>query len=70
VNTQTYHDHGKKKKVMNMSKFVTKIDELLDEYDTTKDIDVLEAVIELIEDEIDSQKDAQSSACHPDIPEV
>jgi len=41
---------------MNMSKFVDKIDELLDEYDTSRDIDVLEAVIELIEDEIDKRK--------------
>jgi len=56
VNAQTYHDRGKKKKVMKMSKFVDKIDELLDEYDTSKDVDVLEAVIELIEDEIDKSK--------------
>jgi len=41
---------------MNMSKFVDKIDELLDEYDTSRDIDVLEAVIELIEDEIEKRK--------------
>jgi len=41
---------------MSLSKFVDKIDELLDEYDTSRDIDVLEAVIELIEDEIDKRK--------------
>jgi len=39
-----------------MSKFVDKIDELLDEYDKTNDVDVLEAAIELIEDEIDRRK--------------
>jgi len=39
-----------------MSKFVDKIDELIDEYDTSKDVDVLEAVIELIEDEMDKSK--------------
>jgi len=53
-----------------MSKFVNKIDELLDEYDASKDIDVLEAVIELIEDEIDSAKDSQVGACHPDLPDI
>jgi len=39
-----------------MSKFVDKIDELLDEYDKDRDVDVLEAAIELIEDEIDKRK--------------
>jgi len=53
---QTFHDHGKKKKVMNMSKFVDKIDELLDDYNEKSSIDVLESMIEKIEDEIEKRK--------------
>jgi len=39
-----------------MSKFVDKIDELLDDYNEKASIDVLESMIEKIEDEIEKRK--------------
>ena len=52
-----YLGHGiKMKKVMKMSKFVDKIDELLDDYSEKGSIDVLDSMIEKIEDEIEKRK--------------
>jgi len=41
---------------MKMSKFVDKIDELLDDYSEKGSVDVLESMVEKIEDEIDKRK--------------
>jgi len=55
IDLKTYRDHGiKKKKVMKMSKFVDKIDELLDKYNEKQDADVLESMIVLIDEEINT----------------
>jgi len=51
---------------MNMSKFVDKIDKLLDDYTEKESIDVLESMTELIDAEIDKQVDDQSGACQPE----
>ena len=50
-----------------MSKFVDKIDKLLDDYNEKESIDVLESMSELIDVEIDKQTDAQSGQCVPEI---
>jgi len=55
---------------MKMSKFVDKIDKLLDQYNEKEDIDVLESMIELVEDEIGNQEGKSVGACSPDIPEI
>jgi len=52
MNTQTYHGHGRKKKVMNMSKFVRRVSELLDDYEQSSDVDSLEDIVDMIELEI------------------
>jgi len=53
-----------------MSKFVDKIDKLLDKYNEKEDIDVLESMIELIEDEIEKLGGQSVGACSPDLPEI
>jgi len=55
---------------MNMSKFVDKIDKLLDQYNEKESIDVLESMIELVEAEIDKQTDDQSGACNTSLTEL
>jgi len=50
-----------------MSKFVDKIDKLLDDYNEKESIDVLESMTELIDAEIDRQVDAQAGQCVPEI---
>jgi len=67
----TYLDHGiRKKKVMNMNKFVNKIDKLLDDFNEKENIDVLESMIELIESEIEKQEGQSVGACSPDLPDI
>jgi len=51
---------------MNMSKFVDKIDKLLDDYSEKESIDVLESMTVLIDAEIDKKVDEESAACHPE----
>jgi len=58
VNAQTYHDRGKKKKVMKMSKFVRRVFELLDDYEESSDVATLEDIVDMIELEI-SLRDAE-----------
>jgi len=70
VNVQTFHAPGRKKKVMKMSKFVDKIDKLLDDYNEKEDIDVLESMIGLVEDEIEKLEGQSVGACSPDIPKI
>jgi len=55
---------------MKMSKFVSKIDKLLDQYNEKEDVDVLESMIELIEDEIEKLGGQSVGACSPDLPEI
>jgi len=49
-----------------MSKFVDKIDKLLDDYNEKEDIDVLESMIGLVEDEIEKQVGKSVGACSPE----
>jgi len=58
VNAQTYQGHGKKKKVMKMSKFVRRVFELLDDYEESSDVATLEDIVDMIELEI-SLRDAE-----------
>jgi len=51
---------------MSMSKFVDKIDVLLDNYVKTESVDLLESMIEKIEVEIEKLTDDQSGACQPE----
>jgi len=63
-----YLDLGiKKKKVMKMSKFVDKIDKLLDQYNEKEDVDVLESMALLVEDELEKLSGKAVGACSPDF---